>query len=734
MLLDLETHTVDPHQFLGIEINPRAAAVAELVLWIGYLQWHFRTRGTTLPAEPVLKKFKNIECRDAVLAWDGEPVPVTDEKGNPVTVWDRRSTKVDPVTGRDVPDETKRIPLLTYLNARPAEWPQADCIVGNPPFLGASRMRDDLGDGYTEMLRATYPDMPESADFVMFWWHKAAALAVTEKIKRFGFITTNSLRQTFNRRVVQQHLDKISLIFAIPDHPWVDTAEGAAVRIAMTVAESGEHSGELSHAVDEVSQADGSSIVTFAKQTGRIAADLTAGADVGGAEKLGANDGMSNPGVKLHGAGFIVTSSKASQLGLGVVPSAERHIRHYRNGRDLTEKPRGVMVIDLFGLTAEQVRDQFPAIYQHVLNHVKPERDHNKREGRRNNWWIFGEPNKELRRMLEGLSRYIVTVETTKHRVFQFLPESIMPDNMLIAIATDDAFHLGVLSSQVHVLFALAAGGTLEDRPRYNKTRCFDPFPFPACTDDQKSCIRAIAEELDAHRKRVQAQHPTLTLTGMYNVLEAFREGRALTAKEQHIHDTGLVSILRQFHDDLDAAVFAAYGWSDLWQMQQDAKSGTFHDFKTDITAQVSADPAAFAAIKSEFQRAWEQELLTRIVTLNAQRAAEEANGQIRYLRPEYQKKKDERGRMKQSSLEIPDDKAASKNSKLPIPNPQSAKKPWPKSLADRVRLIDETLRTNPGPHTAKSLTKQFARANEKDVAEILETLAALGRTTESNG
>src|SRR5664279_3053923 len=166
--LELETHSVDPHQFLGLEINPRAAAITELVLRIGYLQWHFRTRGQTMPAEPVLKKFKNIECRDAVLAYDGEPEPARDEAGNVITVWDRRSMKKDSVTGRDVPDETKRVPLLTYENPRPAEWPGADYIVGNPPFLGPARMREALGDGYAETLRETYAAVPGSTDFVMY--------------------------------------------------------------------------------------------------------------------------------------------------------------------------------------------------------------------------------------------------------------------------------------------------------------------------------------------------------------------------------------------------------------------------------------------------------------------------------------------------------------------------------------------------------------------------------------
>jgi hypothetical protein len=357
--LELETHSVDPHQFLGLEINPRAAAIAELVLWIGYLQWHFRTRGQTMPAEPVLKKFKNIECRDAVLAYDGEPEPARDEAGKVITVWDRKSTKKDPVTGRDVPDETKRVPLLTYRNPRPAEWPAADFIVGNPPFLGATWLRAQFGDGYAETLRETYPAVPESADFVLYWWHKAAELVRAAKASRFGFITTNSLRQTFARRIVQAQLGAnppLSLLFAIPDHPWMDTSDGAAVRIAMTVGTSGVRSGELLEVTDEQHLEEGSSKVVFTEPRGKIQADLTIGANVAGVVELEANDGISNPGVKLHGAGFVVTPEQAKTMGLGTISNLQQHIRTYRNGRDLTERPRGVMVIDLFGLAAEEVR------------------------------------------------------------------------------------------------------------------------------------------------------------------------------------------------------------------------------------------------------------------------------------------------------------------------------------------------------------------------------------------
>ena len=247
-----------PEQFHGIEVNPWAAAVAELVLWIGYLQWHLRTRGDAagLP-EPILRNLHNIECRDAVLAWDAVE-PLLDADGRPVTRWDGRTTVTHPVTGEPVPDETARVPAWRYVNPRPATWPEADFIVGNPPFIGTARMREALGDGYVEAIRRVYPHVPDSADYVMFWWDKAAELVRTGRARRFGLITTNSLRQTFNRRVLEHHLGgspiagaqagqvqdlPLHLAFAIPDHPWVDSAEGAAVRIAMTVGAAGEGPG-----------------------------------------------------------------------------------------------------------------------------------------------------------------------------------------------------------------------------------------------------------------------------------------------------------------------------------------------------------------------------------------------------------------------------------------------------------------------------------------------------------
>jgi hypothetical protein len=571
--LALEGETVTLQQLRGIELNARAAALAELVLWIGWLQWHVKTRGLGSVAEPVVHDYGNIENRDAVLAYD-RAEPALDANGKTITRWDGTTFKQHPVTGESVPDEAAQEVQWAYVNPRQAEWPAADFIVGNPPFIGAGAMRAALGDGYAMTLRATWPDVPESADFVMYWWHHAAAQVRAGAAKRFGFITTNSLRQTFNRRVIEAHLsaakNPLTLAFAVPDHPWVDSAHGAAVRIAMSVGTLADEEGRLLTVTDEQASEHDEVAVTLEEQRGLLHADLRVGANVASAKPLQANLNLSNRGVQLFGAGFIVTREEAAALGLGTVPGTGRHIREYRNGRDLMASSRDVLVIDAFGLDSDELRQRFPAIYQWLLERVKPERDLNNRDSYRINWWFHGEPRKVMRAQLAGLPRYIATVETAKHRVFQFLDGSILPDNMLVAIASDEAAWLGVLSSQVHVEWALAAGARLGvgNDPRYNKSRCFEPFPFPSddtgLTPALTERIRALAEQLDAHRKARQAAHESVTLTGLYNVLDKLRRGEALTAKDKTLHEQGLVSVLQSLHDELDAAVLQAYGWSDL--------------------------------------------------------------------------------------------------------------------------------------------------------------------------
>jgi len=310
---ELTGHTITPENFLGIEINPRAAAIAQLVLWIGYLQWHFRVNGKDRsPPEPILRDIRTIENRDALIEWDSREIE-RDAHGAPITRWDGETMKPHPVTGRPVPDERAQVELHRYVRPRAATWPRADFIIGNPPFIGGKDVRDRLGAGYFDALFRT-TEVPESADFVMHWWDKAALALRKGGTRRFGFVTTNSITQMFSRRVIAKHLDAkdgVSLRFAIPNHPWVDEKDGAAVRIAMTVAASGKAEGLLLTVADEREAPDR---IEFIHRMGIIGSDLRVGADLTSTIPLKANDRLCSPGVKLHGDGFIVTPEEAQKL------------------------------------------------------------------------------------------------------------------------------------------------------------------------------------------------------------------------------------------------------------------------------------------------------------------------------------------------------------------------------------------------------------------------------------
>ncbi|MCW5720006.1 MAG: class I SAM-dependent DNA methyltransferase [Devosia sp.] len=666
--------SVKPDQFFGMELNKRAVEIAELVLWIGYIQWHMRTR-TTPPPEPVLHSSDHVQEKDALLTWTGYPDRhlVRDLAGTPVT---SRAGKE----------------LYTYPNPERPAWPEVDFIVGNPPFMGGKDIRGRLGSDYAEALWAAHPQVNPSADLVMYWWDRAAEILIAKntRLRRFGFVTTNSITQVFQRRVLERHLvaaKPVSLVMAIPDHPWTKASkDAAAVRIAITVAEAGEAEGEIRRVVSEEKLDTDEPVVGFQDRTGRINPDLTIGADVTRAHALRSNDTLCSPGVKLHGDGFIISRAQAEELGLGVRPGLDAHIRPYRNGRDLMGHSRDALVIDLFDMAEEAVRREYPEVYQHLLETVRvarmevyarsPTRDAQEYLQR---WWQFGKGRSDLRSAMKGLSRYIATVETAKHRVFQFLNQAILPDNMLVAIAADDGFYLGVLSSRVHVIWALASGGTLEDRPRYSKSRCFDPFPFPDATTAIRSRIAALAEELDATRKLVLSEHPDLTLTALYNSIEVAKGAKALPASNADIHQRGRIPILKRLHEQLDEAVFAAYGWS--------------------------GDTA-------------EDEILNRLVALNHQRADEERRGFIKWLRPDYQI--DRLGPLAHRADRI---------QTLATVAGKAKKSLFPTTERDQARVVLQLIERSREPMSAEEIAALFSSRKlvVTDVQEVLKSLNRLG-------
>lgn len=553
---------VGPHQMRGIEVVQRAADISELVLWISSLQRHYKIHGNITPPESILQLPRSVECRDALLIWDADGSV-----------------------------------------SRAAPWPKADYIIGNPPFIGSQRMRSALSDSYTEALREVYSELPGNIDFVMYWWHRAASLLQNGEIQQFGFITTNKIRQTNNQKIVERFLSAtppISFVYAIPDHPWMDDSqkEGRG-RVSMGVCSQGKHQGVLAQVILE--RREGNFVrVNLHSDVGTINSKLTLGPSMAGLKPLRANQNISSRGMELRGSGFIVTEKEAQDLGLGSIPGLDKHIRPYRNGKDVADISRNLMVIDVFGLTSEEVKRRYPSVYQWLLDKVKPERDKNRRAASRNNWWIFGEARATFRPALDGLSRYIVTPETARRRYFVFLDKSVLPDNKLVAVASEDAYHLGILSSRIHKEWELATGGRLGigNDLVYVKSICFDAFPFPEASAEQRARIRILAEAIDAHRKQRQALYPKLTMTDMYAVMEQMFYGVSLTPKEKVTSEQGDLPALIKLHADLDAAVADAYAW-----------------------------PATLTT----------DEMLARLLELNRLRAAEEKVGKIHWLRPKFQ-------------------------------------------------------------------------------------------------
>jgi hypothetical protein len=663
---------IDPGQFYGIEVKAWAREIAELTLWIGFHQFWRQQHGDVQPVEPLLRDTGTIECRDAVLAWDA--IVHRPEKDR----LDPTPRIVHPVTGQLVPDPQAKLKYWEYVGARQAEWPEADFIVGNPPFLGQARQRDAFGDGYVDALRRAYDDVADSVDFVMYWWHRAARAAAADRIVRAGLITTSSLVQVWNREVIAKAMRSgVRVVWAIPDHPWVDESGSADVRVAMTVM-----SVEGIPAVRFTVGNDG--IVIREEHATRLNADLTALADVATSARtaLRANDAMCAQGMGLRGAGFLVDSDEAERLGAADLSNAAI-LKPYRNGRDLASRPRNVYVID-FGLMDEENARKYPLLFDIVRARVKPDRDAHARESLKRFWWRFGWPRGDLRDAIRGLERFVVTVGTAKHRFFTFLPVATTPDEKLVCIPSDDAFVLGALSSRIHVAWALATGGRLGvgNDPVYVKSTGFDAFPFPDPSDTGRTSVRDTAEHLDAHRKSAIARDERVTMTGMYNVVAKLRSGEALTPKERTIHELAACGVLRDIHDELDALVADAYGWP--WPM-------------TDA------------------------EILDRLVALHDVRVEEESRGIIRWLRPEFQ---------------APGQTVAAPPAELALATDAPATtvvadaiRPWPAEAVEQIGALKRLV--SGGTLSVDDAMARFNGAKRVIVARHLETLAILGEVRE---
>jgi hypothetical protein len=676
--LAIRFEEVGPWQFHGIEKKRWAREIAELVLWIGFHQF-WKEHHNVQPGEPILRDTGTLEHRDAVLVWDSE---VRDPaRGRP----DPSPRLTHLVTGELVPDPDARLEYAELVGAHPADWPAADFIVGNPPFLGQFRQREALGDGYVEALRAAYPAVPDSADLVMYWVHKAAQAVASGRTIRAGLIATQSITQKQNRKVIEDAgVAGVRPAWAIADHYWNDGSDDARVRVAMVVLAK-------DPPVGTVVAVDGEANVLATVRAPRLNADLTVHADVptAAAVPLRANEGLSTRGFMLFGAGFILTATEATTL-MRSDPGLRAVVRPYRNGKDVTTRPRGVMLIDFGTRTEEEARD-FPVLYDLVRERVKPERDANADRSAREKWWRFGRNRDEFREASAGLARYIVTPETSKHRFFEFLGIEVAPDNALVCIASEDAFYLGVLSSAVHTAWALAAGARLgiDGTPRYNKGPCFESFPFPDPGPALRARIADVAERIDRHRKEALARAESLGMTMMYNVVDRVRAGVALSKAEREVHRLAACGMLKEMHDDLDRLVAEAYGWS--WP-----------------------EPPAL--------------ILERLVALHDVRAEDEGAGKVRWLRPAYQHPRFRAVAMaaEAPTLDLP---VSTISSALTVESERVTPIPWPVDAVGQITML-RTMAVM-APLSVDEAVRRFGGAKREIVARHLETLAILGELRE---
>lgn len=526
MQVGIYTPITGPENMLGIEINPFAAELARVSVWIGEIQW-MRDHGFDASRNPILKSLENIVCHDALL--------------NP--------------------------------NGSEFQWPAADVIIGNPPYLGAKLMKGRLGVAETERIRDAFKGrLPGFTDLVCYWFEKSREMIEQGKTARAGLVATNSIRKNTNLPVMHRIAATTRFFEAWSEEQW--TINGAAVDVSLVCF------GDNGHVTTRLNGSD----VTA------INPDLTTGLDLTGAAALPENRNTAYLGIQKSGP-FDVTGDIARQwFAEPINPNGVRNadiLRPYWNGDDVTGRPRDYWFIDLpLGLDEHQA-----SLFQSAFAHISTTPDQEGKTVRqlRNalgdragpRWWEPHWPRPEMRACIAALPRYIVTPETALHRLFVWLSPPVLPDKNLIVIARDDDCTFGILHSKAHALWALRKGSDLEDRPRYTHTTTFATFPFPGgLTPDipaadyqnhpQALAIAAAARQLD--RERRNWLNPSNLVKCIPEDVPNMPE-RILpvdAAAERQLRTRTLTDLyndpppwLISAHRQLDRAVADAYGWTD---------------------------------------------------------------------------------------------------------------------------------------------------------------------------
>jgi methylase of polypeptide subunit release factors len=488
--------TVTPAQLYGIETNEYAYELAQITIQIGYIQW-LRDNGYGLPGEPILKPMQNIQHMDAILAYD--------ENGKPME----------------------------------PEWPAVDVIIGNPPFLGDKKMRAELGDKYVDELHRLYGNrIPGQSDLVCYWFEKARAMIEEGKVKRAGLLATNSIRGGANRKVLERIIKTGDIFWAQSDRDWI--LDGAAVNVSMIGFDNGRQKERFLD--DDKVQA--------------INSNLTSSLDTTKAGQLKENLGLSFMGVTPAGPFDIDGDLARSWLNDRSNPNGRPNsdvIKSYYNGMDIVQEKRDVWIIDFGVDTSMEVASGYEKPFEYVKAKAKSFREKS-RVPASTPWWLYTRSRPALRNAIENLTRYIGTSMVSKHLIFDWLPKDVIPANLVIVIAKDDDYFMGVVHSKIHKIWALKQGTSLEDRPRYTPTTTFETFPFPWMPGKEPKSDPRVKAIGQAARELVEQRDRWLTAEGLS---DAEKKKRTLT----NLYNQR-PTWLDLAHKRLDESVFAAYGWS----------------------------------------------------------------------------------------------------------------------------------------------------------------------------
>jgi type II restriction/modification system DNA methylase subunit YeeA len=525
---------VSPEQLFGIEINPYAAELARLVVWIGHIQWD-KNNGLYRPETPILTPLKNIKEMDAIL---------------------------------DLSSGTPAEP----------KWPDCEVIVGNPPFLGGNRIRKELGDVYVNALFEMYKDrVSPLADLCCYWFDRARRQIDKAKCKRAGLLATQSIRGGANRDVLKRIKNDGDIFFAVADRDWI--LDGANVHISMVGFDDGS---------EECRVLDGQPVRT-------INAHLGLNGDISSAAILKPNLGVCCRATEKGGAFELDENTALEALNL---PQPKTYpnsnvLRLWTNGQNLvqTRKPQ-VWIVDYYSVLEHDSAALYEWPFAYLTQRVKTVRAGSNEARQREAWWLFRRSGEDMRKAIAPLDRYLATAATSKHRIFVWVPKIVLPDHQLYVFAREDDYFFGVLHSRLNEVWSRVQGTQVREREsgfRYTPTTCFETFPLPHATPQQEHAIAATAKELDTLRNAWLnppdwTREETLTFPGSVrgpwaryvtkpNALGigTVRYPRLIPADAEAARKLAKRTLTNLYnerpawldlaHRNLDEAVSAAYGW-----------------------------------------------------------------------------------------------------------------------------------------------------------------------------